>query len=214
LYTRKVTHSVNVIPDDEQGITAGISALNPIHQWWNECLQRGIILEFLGVPWQVESSSGIIKKWCDLELPFRVTHEDLYDAFRKWFSRNNSGQLPSQRQFVIQMNRAFESRSELRKRSSKSVGQKPMWEIKPLLAERQSFSKLYKTVSFDNSEHPLTVQATRPVDHFAGIGNDDQRLSRPIDEVFIEGLERFEHLRPVLDDDVDELIPSTQKLKL
>ena len=34
LYRRRVTRQFNVLPKDDHGVTAGLSALPDVHQWW------------------------------------------------------------------------------------------------------------------------------------------------------------------------------------
>ena len=194
-----------LLPKDDNGVTAGLAALPNVHQWWFECLQRGVIVGGLNPsPWDKNKSGfSVPSRWIDLVEPFTILHQDMYDAFRSWWNNNSMGRdILTMRQYVIQMNEAFKSRSAIvpvgsskRMRSSKADGQKALWSIKPLLDERASFSRLHKNISFNTTDdqpnqlsHGLTDRGTLPIDVFAGLAGEDYPLSQKLDFLDIQGL--------------------------
>ena len=116
LYRRKVTRQFNILPKDDLGVTAGLSALPDVHQWWYECLLHGNVIGSLNsTPWADNMTpTGKKPKWIELREPFVIQTQEMYEAFRNWWRTNNMGttsDTTTQRQFVIQMNEALRSRT-------------------------------------------------------------------------------------------------------
>ena len=159
----------------------------------------------MGTPWAMNLvGSGYLPtssapRWRDLVESHRVTHHDMYLAFRKWHQTRGIGkEAPTQQQFTRQMGIAFESRldvsgmSRKRLRSPLCDGRRDQWEIMTLKEERSSFSLLHRHITFD--EDRITDQGTRPINSFVIVIDDDRALSQRIPSLCIDGLDEDEEM--------------------
>ena len=149
-------------------------------------LLKGVISDFLGSPWNVAFPN---RKWCELEVPFRVAHDQMFDAFRNWVRRNslNDGKLSGMKQFVRQMNITLDSRTRLRHvRKIGDISKRiSVWNIPPLNIARTLFARLYTHVNFADEE----AGRRSLMDSYLTDPDDDGDLCRPIPELNIRGFD-------------------------